>query len=162
MAFIYNIKSLYDLQNNLEYCDQLFISHQLALMHKDNEQALVIFEELYKYRRRHLEIMESILIPAFEKCQSQIPAGAREKYFLREKKLIEKELNKFVHLLSERVLNPSKSDLVNLFEEYTWLKDLLDHHDAREKAFLFPVLEQNLSAAEKNNLIKELSQIFNE
>ena len=49
-------------------------------------------------------------------------------------------------------------DIVNIFEDYAWLKDLLDHHDAREKAFLFPILDEKLPVVPKRELLKEISK----
>jgi hypothetical protein len=151
--------SFMDLQKNLELCDRLFLEHQSALMHKKNEQALHLFGKIYNYRMSHLSAMENILLPAFEKIVPDIPKGAKKIYFLREKKLIERELKRMIRMLSESVLHNTTLDLLHLFEEYVWLKDLLDHHDAREKTFLLPTL-QSLELPIKSTLLDDITLFF--
>ena len=147
--------SIIDLVKILEFCDKLLIDHQINLMHNDFEQALEQFEQLYKIRTTHLQIMEERLLPLYKSVLTEFPEGGKPLYFIREKKLILKDLNRHVRFLGQLVLNPAQVtlDKVKLFEEYAWLKDLLDHHDAREKAFLFPILD-------KEKLFSELSTFY--
>ena len=147
-----------DLKHNLEVCDNLFLQHQLQLMHKNAEQALVLFEKIVLIRGLHLEIMEDLLLPEFIKISDQIPAGARPLYFEREKKQILKFLDKYVRNLGSIVLHSTELNIVLLFEEYAWLKDLLDHHDAREKAFLFPILDTRLEPSLKKQLLQNVAK----
>ena len=147
-----------DLKYNLEWCDELFLQHQIHLMHQDLEQAVTIFEYLVKVRTRHLHIMEELLLPAFEEIVENIPQGAKPLYFIREKKLILKNLEKYIRKLGNILLHSEELDIVNIFEDYAWLKDLLDHHDAREKAFLFPILDEKLPVVPKRELLKEISK----
>ncbi len=79
-----------------------------------------------------------------------------------KKKLILKDLNKHVRFLGQLLLHPQqiKLDLVRLFEEYAWLKDLLDHHDAREKVFLFTVLVNEMTEEDIHKLFDEISLSF--
>ena len=157
MSYIDHPDSFYDLRQNLELCDKLFLEHQVFLMRRDTESALRTFEKLFNYRMIHLKMMELLLLPAFEKSMDKLPSGARIHYFLREKKRIEKELKNIVRLLSDMVLHNHFPDLVDLFEEYAQFKDLMDHHDAREKVFLFSALEEKLSMEEKHKLLEDVS-----
>ncbi|KAA3617545.1 MAG: hypothetical protein D8M58_01715 [Calditrichaeota bacterium] len=140
----------------------MFIDHQIFLLKKDYEQALLIFERLYDIRTIHLKIMEEKLLPLYESALNEFPKGGKPLYFIREKKLILKDLNKQMRFLGQFVLHPEKVELnlVKLFEEYAWLKDLLDHHDAREKAFLFPTLEKELPDEQKKNLLEMVAMDY--
>ena len=160
----FKIKTFSDLNKLLEFCDKLLIEHQISLMHKNHEQALLQFEQLYEIRSRHLQRMEEELLPLYESILTKFPEGGKPLYFIREKKLILKDLNRHVRFLGQLVLNPEKVklDIVKLFEEYAWLKDLLDHHDAREKVFLFPTLEKELSEENKQKLFRDLSRFYSE
>ncbi len=155
-------RSFSDLSSQLVFCDKLLLDHQVSLMHKKYEQALSQFEQLYEIRTTHLQIMEEKLLPLYESLHLEYPKGGRPLYFIREKRLILKELNRQVRLLGQFILHPEQItlDLVNLFEEYAWLKDLLDHHDAREKGFLFPSIDKELSKEFKQNLFSEISKIY--
>ena len=145
-----------DLKQNLELCDDLFLNHQFQLMHNNIERALHIFEQLAFIRRIHLAVMEEVLLPSFINTVVKIPAGAKVLYFEREKKQIMKYLDKYSRVLGNILLHSSEIDIVSLFEDYAWFKDLLDHHDAREKAFLFPTLEK-IAQDKKQQILNEIS-----
>ncbi len=150
------------LVKQLSFCDKLLIEHQISLMHKNYEQALLQFEQLYEIRTNHLQMMEEKLLPIYKSLLAKFPAGGRPLYFVREKKLILKDLKKHVRFIGQLVLHPQqiKLDLVRLFEEYAWLKDLLDHHDAREKMILFPGLVNEMTEENIHKLFDEISQSF--
>jgi len=160
MKMIIAPKNFSELKLNLELCDKLFLQHQVQLLHKKNEQAFAIFEKLTLIRKVHLTVMEDCLLPVFKKTLQQIPDGAKPLYFEREKKQILKYLNKYIRKLGSIILNSEELDIVTLFEEYAWFKDLMDHHDAREKAFLFPILDEKLQKSEKIELLNIISGQF--
>ena len=81
-------------------------------------------------------------------------------YFIREKKLILKNLDKYIRKLGNILLHSEELDIVSLFEEYAWLKDLLDHHDAREKAFLFPILDARMPDSSRQEALQNISTQF--
>lgn len=146
----------------LMYCEQLMLDHQFKLMAKDFEGAYGRFEELNNIRIAHLQLMEEEWLGVYQGLLNKIPAGGRPEYFLREKKLILREFKKYIRIISGFALHGPDTSfrLVDLFEGYIWLKDLLDHHDAREKAFLFPVLQQNPDNKEKDRLLKQAGLIY--
>ena len=149
-----------DLKQSLELCDELFLQHQIHLMHQDIKQAVTKFEQLVSIRTQHLKIMEELLLPAFEEIVENIPYGAKPLYFIREKKLILKNLDKYIRKLGNIFLHSERLEIVRLFEEYAWLKDLLDHHDAREKAFLFTILDEKLPDSTKQELLQDINKRF--
>jgi hypothetical protein len=148
--------SFSDLTKNLEYCDSLFLDHQILLMHKKTGQAFAVFEQLVQIRKVHLAVMEECLLPAFLKTADTVPEGAKPLYFEREKKQIFKFLEIHARKLGNTVLHSEKLEIVTLFEDYAWLKDLLDHHDAREKAFLFPALDA-LNETKRAEILENVS-----
>jgi len=156
MKLILSPPTFSDLKQNLELCDDLFLKHQIKLMHKEIENALAVFEQLYRIRTIHLSVMEEILVPAFISMIEEIPEGAKPLYFEREKKQIFKYLDKYIKLLGNLLLHSDPLDIVSLFEDYAWFKDLLDHHDAREKAFLFPSLDK-IANDKKQLLLNKVS-----
>ena len=160
MSFpIKKINSFYDLITILEYCDSLMIEHQVLLMKQNYDQAFACFEKMYSIRLKHLEQMENTWLPEYENATPVFPSGGRPLYFLREKKLIVRDLEKHVRKAGQLALeHPGGNfNIVELFESYIRTKDLLDHHDAREKAFLFPLL-QELPDNSRNKLIDEINK----
>jgi hypothetical protein len=162
MTTRFNITSFKSLAKYPAVCDKLLMRHQVSLMRKEVEKAMIQFEQLYEIRSTHLKIMEEELLPLYKSVLNEFPKGGKPLYFIREKKLILKDLNRFIRLQGQTLLSPDsvKIDLVKLFEEYAWLKDLLDHHDAREKVFLFPVLDRNLDEKNKTILLDELGNMY--
>lgn len=159
MNFTYKIKSFDDLKYNLERCDRLLLEHQVLLMHNKIEDAQLLFEQLYAYRTSHLKMLENRLLPAFNKALDEdFPEGAKPLYFIREKSLILKELDRFIRELADLVLHNKQADIVRIFEDYAAFKDLADHHDAREKVFLFTDLEQRLNNVEKLSLFTKIEE----
>ena len=158
------IESFTSLQKILSYCDQLMLGHQYSLMSKDFEGAYGLFEEFANLRIAHLTLVEHSWLNLYKNYLDEFPAGGRPEYLLREKKLILRELKKYTKILTDLALHgPDKSfRLVNVFEGYIWFKDLLDHHDAREKAFLFPVLDTKLTIQEKAETLKTAESTYAE
>ncbi|MGD9900557.1 MAG: hypothetical protein AB7T22_15635 [Calditrichaceae bacterium] len=141
------------------YTDQLFIGHQIHLMKKEWEDAFGKFEKVFEFRNQNISDEEELLIPLYESTLKTIPEGGAVQFFIREHKLIRKNLSKYLSLLGKKALNPESInlDLVRLFDEYYDLKDLFDHHDARERGFLFPALDENVSAEERGKLLKTIT-----
>ncbi len=140
---------------HLECLDRLLVEHQLAFMEKRWEDGITAYEQVYELRRYHLTFMEQRLLPLFESFYPQPPHGARSIYFIREKKQIVKTMARYVRLFSRMYLAERMAalDLPRLFDEYMYLKDLLDHHDAREKGFIFKLLDAQLPAFDRKNLL---------
>ena len=64
----------------------------------------------------------------------------------------------------EKTLDPltKKLDIVSLFEESHSLKDLLDHHDARENVFLFSVLDEIVPENSRRCILEQMCRHQNE
>lgn len=139
------------LGTQLTFMERLFLEHQWALMEQRWETALERFEQVYECRTVHLDFMENRLLPLFEKYIHPVPHGARLRYFKREAAQIRKRLKPYIRLLSRLYQSDAMKqlDLARLFDEYMLLKDLLDHHDTREKVFLFPLLDTKLNATDR-------------
>ena len=148
---------LCDLKNQLEGLDKLFLEHQWALMEKKWETALERYEQMYELRLYHLAFMEFSLLPLFENNLKTIPRGARPLYFRREARLIRNGLKRYIRLFGRLYLHNKMEtiDVPRLFDEYMPLKDLMDHHDAREKVFLFPKLDDALPAVKREQMLED-------
>lgn len=145
------------LSAQLQNLDDLLIEHQLAFMEKDWKKGIGLFEQVYELRRYHLNFMEDKLLMLFRAYYPRPPHGARPLYFIREKKLILKKTSAYVHLFGKLFLagRMGQLQLPRLFDEYVYLKDLLDHHDAREKGFLFTLLDSAMAAKERLVLLHD-------
>ena len=144
------------LSRQLAQTDEWLTEHQLAFMEERWEAGMVCYEKVYELRRYHLRFMAESLLPLFRQHYPQPPSGARPLYFEREKKLILKTMRPYAYLFPRLYLagRMETLNLARLFDEYMYLKDLLDHHDAREKGFLFRLLDEGLSGERRSALLE--------
>ena len=81
---------------------------------------------------KNIRDSEESLLPLYNTIIDEIPQGGAIKFFIRENKLIRKNLDSFVHNISNIVMYDSGNEvnLVKLFESYHSFKDLLDLSEA--------------------------------
>lgn len=89
--------------------------------------------------RAHIRYEEEQLLPIFRRA-GRISGGAPE-LFINEHRKIEKALT--------RLLRSRRRDRVAIIEEEFRLKELLRHHDLREKNILYPVLDRVATPQER-------------
>ena len=146
-----------DLNNFHTYLNKIFIEHQIAIMNGDLENAYTHLRSLLKLIKRHISDEEKLLIPVYIKLIRPEPPGGAIRFYLREHKQILRSLNKFVLNLKEWLANPpGQIDIVRQFDSYYKFKELLDHHDSRERVFLYRLLDQKLSPKEKYAILDRI------
>jgi hypothetical protein len=69
-------------------------------------------------------------------------------------------LNQMIRQISRKVQNPDQENfsLVRLFEDYHRFKDLLDHHDARERAFLYKYLDEESDKFNSMEILRTIEE----
>jgi hemerythrin-like domain-containing protein len=146
-----------DLSDFHIYINNIFLEHQIAIMNGELENAYTHLRFLSKLIKRHISDEEELLIPVYEKLISPEPPGGAIRYYLREHKQILRILNKLVSNLKEWLTNPpGQIDIVRQFDSYYKFKELLDHHDSRERVFLYRLLDQKLSPKEKYVILDKI------
>ena len=144
---------------HVHHClDNLFLEHQVLLMRNDFDNALKVVNELCLKYEQHILDEESVLIPAYQNFVKPIPQGGAVNFFLREHTQI-------MHILSEAKteiknwVNESKftpTKMVSLFDRYYSLRDLLNHHHAREDTFLYRLLDRNTEHSIQQKIIEKI------
>jgi hypothetical protein len=152
-------RSFSELYKINQIAGQLFIEHQIACMFGFWDEALHAMEMMYDLRMQNITNEEELLLPLYQSEIMEIPQGGAIKFFLREYELIKKKLNSIVRNNSNIVLNNSGNEvnLVKLFEDYHSVKDLLDHHDARDRVFLYKLLDENLNKEKRELILREIN-----
>jgi len=146
-----------DLNDFHTYLNQMFLEHQIAIMNDELENAYTRLRFLLKLIKMHISDEEELLIPVYEKLIRPEPPGGAIRFYLREHKQILRNLNKFVLNLKEWLANlPGQIDIVRQFDSYYKFKELLDHHDSRERVFLYRLLDQKLSPKEKYVILDKI------
>lgn len=136
----------------------VFLRHQIMLMQKQTDKAAVLLEGLRSTMVKHMNDEEKYLLPVYTEKVNPIPAGGAPEFYLNEHVLLKRKLDIFCKELKKWAGRPLPGiDLVNLFDQHIHFKDLLDHHDARERIFLYRILDEKLSRSEREEILMQFS-----
>ena len=136
-----------------EDLDELFLLHQEALFALDVHLAL---ERLLEFERQilsHMRDEEELLLPVYERA-GRIPGGPVEFFTGEHKKMLE-FLSRFKETLLRLTSQPAnlKREVIKLFDQEATFKNLVEHHDQRERNILYPTLDRVTSEEERRQLL---------
>lgn len=134
-----------------QYTGMLFDRHQIALMKDDREAALTMLQELESLMNAHIRDEEELLLPIYRKEIDPVPAGGGAEFYLREHEQIRSFLKRFI---GHQPGGPYEISIVHYFDMCTIYKDLTDHHHARERTFLYRLLDKKLNKEQKKQILK--------
>jgi hemerythrin-like domain-containing protein len=140
-----------------DHLNELFLSHQEALLSLELSLAaerLRLFEEEL---RSHMRMEEEILLPVYQRA-GRIQGGPVE-FFTGEHKRMLEAIDRIKDHLSR--LTPDQPDLkreiIKLFDLEAFFKGLVEHHDSREENILYPTLDKVTSQQERKELLAKIS-----
>ena len=133
--------------------------HQIECMYGQWDEDLHTMEVMCEQRMLNIRDEEEFLLPLYKSEIKKIPRGGALKFFIREHKLIKKNLDSMVRHISNIILNDSGNavNLVKLFEGYHTFKDLLDHHDSRERVFLYRLPDEKTDIGNRELVLQEIN-----
>jgi len=150
------MKSFSDLLVLRQQLDELFFEHQRALIRGDLDTALGRLEGYESELLDHIWDEEEVLIPIYA-ASAEAPVGGSPEIFLYEHRKIKEYL---VLFKAEFVKLSAAEDLeravIFLLDSEVIYKRLLVHHDAREREFLYPLLDEITTEQEKLSLFQRL------
>jgi hypothetical protein len=118
--------------------DELFLRHQEALLARDFLAAVSLLDELRRAVAHHIEVEEREVIPPYQ-ARGPAEPGGDTALFLAEHRKIEAFLRDFADRIRDWPSEaPSPREVIALLDAETQYKHLMDHHDRRERAFLYP------------------------
>jgi hemerythrin-like domain-containing protein len=122
--------------------DELFLRHQEALLARDFATAEALLEAVTRAVARHIEVEEREVLPLYRERISPEPGGDAE-LILAEHRKIEAYLKRFGERMAAwRAQTPSPREVLALLDVQSQFKHLMDHHDRRERSFLYPAMER--------------------
>lgn len=127
---------------------QVFFAHQRALLDRDFERAA---RELAAYRTKlfaHAHDEEQHVLPRYVELGGDA-TDAPLRLFLGEHKNLRAFVDEFARRVAALAAQPDDRALLELFDREATYKNLMLHHDLREKNMLYPFLEARLSPAEQ-------------
>ncbi len=133
--------------------NEMFQKHQEALLEQDIAEAR---KRLLAYERAlltHMRLEEDVLLPIYVRAGA-IPGGPLE-LFLGEHRKMREFLQRFTATLTELEAHPPdlQRRIIQLFDEQTMFKHLVEHHDLREQNILYPTLDRLTTEAERRELL---------
>jgi len=137
-----------------EWVDELFLSHQEALLEQNIPLAAELLERVYEGQRRHIGVEEEILLPVYARA-GRIPGGDPELYTNEHRKMLQilEHFRQALPRLEEKAPGERRRDLIDLFDRGYWYKRLHEHHDNRERNILYPTLDRVTGEEERRELI---------
>lgn len=131
---------------------QAFFLHQQALLDRDFARAA---RTLAAYRERllaHMHDEEQLVLPRYEALGGDA-TDAPLRLFLGEHKNLRTFVDEFGARLVALQGGPDDRALLELFDRQATYKNLMLHHDLRERNVLYPFLGARLPAAEQQALL---------
>lgn len=136
-----------------DHLTELFLLHQEALLVRELDLAAARLSQFEHELRRHMQIEEELLLPVYARA-GRIPGGPIEFYTGEHKKMLG-FLTRFAEKLN--VLNPEDPkldrEIIELFDDQATFKNLMEHHDSRERTILYPTLDEVTDDRERAELL---------
>ena len=134
-----------------------FFAHQQALLDRDFARAA---QQLAGYRDvlfEHAAAEEAVILPRYQALGGDA-TDAPLKLFLGEHKNLRAFVDDFGRRVEALRAHPDDRALLELFDRQATYKNLMLHHDLREKNMLYPFLSSRLPAAEQHALLAAVSR----
>lgn len=159
-AATFALEPLVDLHHAL---DVLVLEHRLALMRGQLASAQSTFRRLAIWLTRHMRDEAELVLPRYAAAR---PAEGWERGSAPE--LFTAEHDKLRDLLSrlgamveglgagQLAGDELRVECLRVLDREKVMVDLLEHHDRRERTFLYPTLDRVLSDAEKAELVERM------
>lgn len=134
--------------------DVFFRRHQFSLLHFEFAEALKHLEEYERNLRAHMRDEEDILLPIYAE-RAEIPRGGGVKLFLDEHEKMLAHIVLFKEQTAKLAGEPQPEEgLILLLDRESFYKRLGAHHDHREHDYLYPILDQITTDAEKAEILQ--------
>ena len=133
--------------------EKAFRFHQAALMSLDFVEARQRLRDFSNLLAGHMQVEEELLLPLYAERVGQPQRLGVDIYLSDHRKIlrIKGEITELFEELARRE-RATHDEVIDLFDRELQLKRLMHHHDDRERAGLFPLLDQALSQGEKEEL----------
>jgi len=137
-----------------EQLDELFYQHQEALLKLDVSLALERFDVYERRLREHIRHEEERLLPVYERA-GRIEGGAVV-FFTGEHKRMLEFLTRIRARVEDLIAKPAnlEREIISLFDQQAMFKQLVEHHDQRERNILYPTLDKVTDENERRLLLE--------
>jgi hemerythrin-like domain-containing protein len=139
--------------------EDLFFRHQCALLDRDLPAARTLLSKFTALLLTHAEDEESWILPAYVESGGDATDSPAKQFRLEHDKL-----RRFLAEIGVRLAADLPDDalaqrreILGILDRESWFKNLLTHHDLRERRVLYPRLSQSLECHRQLELLSHLS-----
>ena len=151
-------RSMMVMMDRHAHLDALFLEHQIAVLDRDLTSARGALEAYALALDAHMSEEEAHLLPLYRSRVPEQP-GAQTQMFLDEHariRVLLADLVKKVDGLCGGAERPDPKAVLTLLDQETQFKGYMDHHDRRERSFLYPGLDGVTTPEEREALLTRL------
>lgn len=138
-----------------EALDARFFAHQRALLDRDFARAASLLDEYRSRLLQHIADEEEAVLPRYVAAGGDA-TDAPSRLFRGEHDKLRGFVAEFVRRIAALRERPEDRGLLELFDRQATFKNLMLHHDLREKAGLYPLVAARLPAVEQRAIVQGL------
>jgi len=132
--------------------DHGFFVHQQALLDRDLASAATRLEAYRELIARHMADEEGLILPRYAALGGDL-TDAPVRLFLGEHAKMREFLADFAQRIAGLQEHPGDRALLELMDRQATYKNLMLHHDLRERRGLYPFLSARLAVADQGQLV---------
>lgn len=137
-----------------EALDEQFLRHQECLVERDLPGARRHLRDFAAGMALHLAQEDDWLLPLYAARGGPAPRGGAPEVFRLEHARIRELIDRVVARVERLDAAPGARELIALLERQATLKHVLEHHTERERAILYPRLQEVVPEAERDELVR--------
>lgn len=135
--------------------ENVFNSHQRALLARDIDSALGLLTKFQASLKQHILYEEEVLLPLYVQREAETEGGTL-KIFQAEHRKLQDAADKLTQLTADLYGAPDlMGEILAIIDRETMFKGLFDHHAVREQNILFPRLDACTTATERAKLLEQ-------
>ncbi|MBL8723898.1 MAG: hemerythrin domain-containing protein [Planctomycetes bacterium] len=138
-----------------EQLDHELFVHQQALLDRDYVRAEAALATYAGHLRLHMQDEETLVLPRYAELGGD-GTDAPVRLFTGEHDKLRGFLAEFAERVAALVAAPDDRRLLELFDRQAVFKNLLLHHDLRERRMLYPFLGERLAMGEQGVVLAGL------
>lgn len=140
------------------HLDALFLEHQTAVLDRDMASARGALEAYAQALEAHMQEEERHVLPLYAARVPEQPGGQPQMFHDEHRRIrqLVADLTKRLDALAATADRPDAKTALALLDQETQFKNYMDHHDRRERSFLYPGLDAHLTPDERAALLAAL------
>ena len=129
-----------------------FFAHQTALLDRDYPRAALALSDYRRDLFAHAADEERLVLPRYKDLGGD-DTDAPVRLFTGEHDKMRAFVDEFVRRVEELRQKPDDARLLELFDREATFKNLVLHHDLRERNMLYPYLAHRIAPAEQSAML---------